>query len=82
MAKKITGIREDKNGRNTHVTVDGVTRPVGAVIQDINRGIAHRTDPPKGGGAPVHVVDGPTKPYLRTNPNNKSRDNLDNLPKK
>ena len=32
------------------------------------------------GRSDIHVVDGPTGKYLRTDPNGASGDNLDNLP--
>lgn len=81
MAKKITKIHEDENGRNVGFIVDGQQRTLNEVIKDINRGTEYRTAPPRGGGVPIHVVKDKDGEYIRTDPNGKEGDNLDNLPK-
>jgi hypothetical protein len=75
----------------THVRYSGTPRvishvkhaPTGAVktraevVSDIARGVTYVTLPPGGGGATVHVVNGK---FLSTNHDEKTSDNLENLP--
>ncbi len=71
--RKITKVRQDKDGDITHVLIDGNARmtPLDQAVR-----IAER-----GGLKDVHAVSGENKKYLRSDPNGKESDNLDNLPK-
>ena len=50
-------------------------------IDDIEKGLyAYYVKDSEGKRSDIHVVDGETGKYLRTDPNGESEDNLDNLP--
>ncbi len=71
--RRVTKVRQDKDGDITHVLIDGNTRmtPLDQAVK-----IAER-----GGLKDVHAVQGENKKFLRSDPNGKETDNLDNLPK-
>lgn len=71
--KKIIDARADNKGKITHVRIDGNSRftPMAQAVSMCERGELDR----------VHVVnprDGREK-YLRTNPDNKRNNNLDDM---
>lgn len=49
-------------------------------IRDIEAGAHSYYVPWKGGSTPIRVVNGPNGKYLRTDRDNTSRNNLDDLP--
>jgi hypothetical protein len=71
MASRITGRRESPTGGNTHYKIDG---------KIVSR--ADAVSRCKNGKLPgYHVVKVKGKPYLRDNPDNRKRDNIDSQPK-
>ncbi|CAN7504479.1 DUF3892 domain-containing protein [Pararhizobium sp. LjRoot238] len=71
--RKVTGVRQDKDGDITHVLLDGNIRvtPLKNAVEMAERGELKD----------VHAVAGEKKKYLRSDPNGSAGDNLDNLRK-
>ena len=72
MSRKVVDARAGKDGDITHVKLDGNTNftPVERAIPMADRGEIEN----------VHVVRASDKkPHLRTNPNGRQADNLDNM---
>lgn len=75
--------RKDSDGDITALCDDGAywsPRKKADAIADIENGIHTYYVPWKSGRTEIHVVDGPTGKYLRTDRDNTSKNNLDDLP--
>ena len=76
MTKKVIDAKEDKDGNITSVKLSGNTTftPLETAIRMADKGQIENAHA-------VHPKDG-TKDYLRTNPDNKKGNNLDEMAKK
>ena len=74
---------KDSDGDITSLCNDGSywsPRSKADAIRDIETGLHTYHVPWKSGQTEIHVVDGPTGKYLRTDRDDTSRNNLDDLP--
>jgi hypothetical protein len=83
--RAVTRARHDRQG---DIIALGNPGPGGAgwsvrasddIISDINLGLHTYYVPWTSGSTPIRVVDGPTRPYLRTDRDATTRNNLDDL---
>ncbi|MEW8051108.1 MAG: DUF3892 domain-containing protein [Candidatus Thiodiazotropha sp.] len=82
--RAVTRTKKDQDGDILALCKPGEywsPRPKANAIQDIESG-AHSYYVPWSDGTktPIHVVNGPTGKYLRTDKDNTTRNNLDDLP--
>lgn len=80
--RRVTKTGKDDDGDITSLCSDAWWSPVSAAqaIRDI-KNETHRYFVRTGTSeADIHVVDGPTRKYLRTDPDKTTVDNLDELP--
>ncbi len=70
MAKRITGRRENETGGNTHYKIGKSIVPRVKAVKRVERGDLS--------GYHIYKLDG--KKYLRDNPDNRKRDNIDEQP--
>lgn len=80
--RRVTRTSKDEDGDITSLCSDAWWSPVSTsqVIKDIKSG-AYRYYVKAGTEeADIHVVPGPTRKYLRTDPDKQKVDNLDELP--
>lgn len=81
--RRITATRKDDDGDITHVCNSKETwgpRASSLVITDIEAGTYTYYVENGAGRSDVNVVQGTNKKFLRTDPNGKCSDNLDDLP--
>ena len=79
----VTRSRKDEDGDITALCNPGQSwspRPKRDVINDIESGQHSYFVQASGGRVDIHVVDGPSGKYLRTDPDKTTRNNLDDLP--
>lgn len=79
--RRVKRTGKDRDGDITRLCGDWGSATKSQAIRDIE-GRAHKyyVQDSRFRRADVHVVNGPTGKYLRTDPNSSSTDNLDNLP--
>ena len=81
MARRVTRTGKDSDGDITALCgAWGRTSKADAIREIEIRLYAYYVQDGYGRTADVHVVNGPTGKYLRTDPNSSCADNLDNLP--
>lgn len=80
-SRRVTKTGKDKDGDITKLCGPTWSASRAAAIRDIEFGYnSYYVQDGRGRTADVHVVNGPTGKYLRTDPNSSCSDNLDNLP--
>ena len=81
--RRVTRTGKDADGDITALCSDEwwSPRPKAAAIQDIKSGThSYYVQGPGSKRVDVHVVQGPSGPYLRTDPDKTEHNNLDDLP--
>jgi hypothetical protein len=81
--RPVTHTKKNQYGTITHVANPGMTwspRAEADAIRDIESGLHTYYVPWTTGRTPIYVVNGPTRKYLRTDRDQTTRNNLEDLP--
>ena len=79
--RKVTKTGKDTDGDITKLCGSWGSASKATAISDIDHGTnSYYVQQPGCGRSDIHVVNGPTGKYLRSDPDKTSNNNLDNLP--